>query len=54
MMKEKWLAEKLDEKGCRGAPDRIVDPEKELAMIYRLEKEVVEQYSSGEEIPVGI
>lgn len=75
---------KLDEKGCHGAPDWIieivsptsrqmdyykklfkyrtagareywiVDPIKELVMIYRFEKETMEQYTFGEDIPVGI
>lgn len=75
---------KLDDKGCHGAPDWIieivspssrsmdyfkklfkyrtagvreywiVDPAKELVMVYRFEKEDMEQYSFGEEVPVGI
>ena len=75
---------KLDEKGCHGAPDWIieiispgnkemdyykklfkyqaagvreywiVDPTKELVMVYRFEKETMEEYSFGEDIPVGI
>ena len=75
---------KLDEKGCHGAPDWIieivsptsrqmdyykklfkyrtagareywiVDPVKELVMVYRFEKETMEQYTFGEDIPVGI
>ena len=75
---------KLDEKGCHGAPDWIieiispgnktmdyfkklfkyqaagvreywiVDPTKELVMVYRFEKEEMEQYSFGEDVPVGI
>lgn len=75
---------KLDEKGCHGAPDWIieivslgsrpmdyftklfkyrtagvreywiVDPAKELIMVYRFEKETMEQYSFGEEVPAGI
>ena len=75
---------KLDEKGCHGAPDWIieivspsskprdymtklfkyrtagvreywiVDPTKELVMVYRFEKETMEQYSFGEDVPVGI
>ncbi len=75
---------KLDEKGCHGAPDWIieivsptsrsmdcykkllkystagvreywiVDSAKELVMVYRFEKETMEQYSFGEDIPVGI
>lgn len=75
---------KLDEKGCHGAPDWIieivspgsksmdyykkllkyntagvreywiVDPTKELVMVYRFEKETMDQYSFGEDIPVGI
>ncbi len=75
---------KLDEKGCHGAPDwiieivspeskpmdyftklfkyrnadvreyRIVDPTKDLVMAYRFEKETMEQYSFGEDVPVGI
>lgn len=75
---------KLDDAGCHGAPDWIieivstssrsmdylkklfkyrtagvkeywiVDPVKELVMVYRLEIETVEQYSFGEDVPVGI
>ena len=74
----------LDEKGCHGAPDWIieiispgnktmdyfkklfkyqtagvreywiVDPTKEMVMVYRFEKEEMEQYSFGENVPVGI
>ncbi len=74
----------MDEKGCYGAPDWIieivsptsrqmdyykklfkyrtagvreywiVDPTKELVMVYRFEKETMEQYSFKEDIPVGI
>ena len=32
----------------------IVDPTKEQIMIYRIEHETGEEYSFGEEIPVGI
>ena len=32
----------------------IVDPTKELIMVYRFEKETMEQYSFGEDVPVGI
>ena len=32
----------------------IVDPTKELVMVYRFEKETMEQYSFKEDIPVGI
>lgn len=75
---------KLDEKGCHGAPDWIievvspgnkpmdyftklfkyrtaevreywiVDPAKEMITVYRFEKETMEQYSFGEDVPVGI
>ena len=75
---------KLDDKGCHGAPDWvieiispgnkemdyfkklfkyqaagvreywIVDPIKEMVMVYRFEKETMEEYSFGEDIPVGI
>ncbi len=75
---------KLDDKGCNGAPDWIieivsqnskstdyftklfkyrtagvreywiVDPMKELVMVYKFEKEAMEQYSFGENVPVGI
>lgn len=75
---------KLDERGCHGAPDWIieivspgnkpmdyftklfkyrnanvreywiVDPAKEMVTIYRFEKEAMEEYSFGEDIPVGI
>lgn len=75
---------KLDEKGCHGAPDWvvevvspsskqmdyfrklfkynsagvreywIVDPLKELVTIYNFEQEIMEQYTFGEDVPVGI
>lgn len=75
---------KLDEKGCHGAPDWIieivspaskrmdyfiklfqyrtagvreywiVDPLKELVTVYQFEAETMEQYSFGDEVPVGI
>lgn len=75
---------KLDEKGCHGAPDWIieivspgnkamdyftklfkyraagvreywiVDPTKEQVIVYRFEKETMEEYSFGEDVPVGI
>lgn len=32
----------------------IVDPIKEMIMVYRFEKETMEQYSFGEDVPVGI
>ena len=32
----------------------IVDPAKELVMVYRFENEIMEEYSFGEDIPVGI
>lgn len=77
-------ASKLDDKGCHGAPDWIVeivspgnkpmdyftklfqyrtagvreywivDPAKEMVTVYRFEKETMDEYSFGEEIPVGI
>lgn len=75
---------KLDEKGCHGAPDWvieivspssrprdyikkllkygtagvreywIVDPEEKRTIVYGFEKETMEQYSFGMEVPVGI
>lgn len=75
---------KLDDKGCHGAPDWIieivsqssktrdymtklfkyrtagvreywiVDPEKQRVTVYFFEKELVEEYSFGTDIPVGI
>ena len=75
---------KLDEKGCHGAPDWvieivspsskprdyvkkmlkygtagvkeywIVDPEKKLITVYQFEKEIMEQYPFGVDVPVGI
>lgn len=75
---------KLDEKGCHGAPDWvieivspgnkpmdyftklfkyrtagvreywIVDPTKETVIVYRFEKETMEEYSFGDDVPVGI
>ena len=32
----------------------IVDPEKQMVTVYRFEKETMEQYSFGEDVPVGI
>lgn len=32
----------------------IVDPARELIMVYRFEQETMEQYSFGEDVPVGI
>lgn len=32
----------------------IVDPAKEMIMVYRFEKETMEQYSFGEDVAVGI
>ena len=32
----------------------IVDPTKEVVMVYRFEKETMEEYSFGEDIPAGI
>lgn len=32
----------------------IVDPAKDVVMVYRFEREVMEQYSFGEDVPVGI
>ena len=76
--------DKLNDKGCDGAPDWIieivspgnkamdyftklfkyrdagvreywiVDPSKEQVIVYRFEKETMEEYSFGEDIPVGI
>lgn len=75
---------KLDDKGCHGAPDWIieivspsskprdymtklfkyrtagvreywiVDPDKQITLVYGFEKDTVEQYNFGEDIPVGI
>ena len=75
---------KLDEKGCHGAPDWIieivsqnsksrdymakhfkyhtagvreywiVDPEKQMVMVYSFEKDIVEQYKFGEHVPAAI
>ncbi len=75
---------RLDEKGCHGAPDWvveivsqsskprdymtklfkyraagvreywIVDPEKQMVTVYGFEKDMVEQYDFGEDVPVGI
>ena len=76
--------DKLDEHGCKGAPDWIieivshnskardymaklfkyrtagvreywiVDPMKEMVTVYAFEKDSVEQYDFGEEVPAGI
>lgn len=45
---------KLDDKGCHGAPDWIVDVEKRVITVYRFEKETMEEYTFGEDVPAGI
>lgn len=75
---------KLDDKGCHGAPDWIieivspgsksrdymtklfkyraagvreywiVDPMKQMISVYNFEKDALEQYNFGEDVPVGI
>lgn len=75
---------KLDDKGCHGAPDWIieivspsskardymtklfkyrtagvreywiVDPMRQMITVYAFERDTVEQYNFGEEVPVGI
>lgn len=75
---------KLDDKGCHGAPDWIieivspdsknmdyftklfkyrnvgvreywiVDTDKQMSMVYEFEKDKVEQYNFGEDVPSGI
>ena len=75
---------KLDEKGCHGAPDWvieivsptsktrdyykklvkygaagvkeywIVDPDTKITIVYAFEKDTVEQYAFGKDVPVGI
>lgn len=75
---------KLDEKGCHGAPDWIieivspgnkmmdyfkklfhyqaagvreywiVDPTTEMVIVYQFEKELMQEYSFDEDVPVGI
>ena len=32
----------------------IVDPEKQMVTVYGFEKDMVEQYDFGEDVPVGI
>ena len=32
----------------------IVDPDKQMVMVYGFEKDMVEQYDFGEDVPVGI
>ena len=61
---------KLDDKGCHGAPDWvieivspsskgvreywIIDIEKQMTTVYGFEINTVEQYFFGEDVPVGI
>ncbi len=75
---------KLDEKGCHGAPDWIIeivspgsrsmdyykklfkyrtagvreywvlDPEKEVVTVYNFEQDNMQEYSFGDDVPVGI
>lgn len=45
---------KITDKGCNGAPDWVVDPERELVTIYNFEKDNMEEYSFDKDIPVGI
>ena len=32
----------------------IVDPDRQTTMVYGFEKDIVEQYNFGEEVPAGI
>lgn len=46
---------KLDDRGCNGAPDWIINPQKSTVMVYDLEKEEKSnQYGFDDEIPVWI
>lgn len=46
--------DKITEKGCYGAPDWIVDPIKNQILVYGYEQKTMEQYSFGDDVPVGI
>lgn len=47
--------EKLDEKGCNGAPDWIINPMKKTVTVYDFEHETgTNQYVFGDTIPVCI
>ena len=45
---------KLDDKGCNGAPDWIVDPIREMILVYDFENDDYEQYSFSEIVKVRI
>ena len=45
---------KLDDKGCNGAPDWIVNPEKQRIIVYDFEHDDVEEYMFEDKIKVRI
>lgn len=46
--------DKLNDRGCNGAPDWIVDPIKNLILVYNFETNDSEQYTFADTIKVGI
>lgn len=45
---------KLDDKGCNGAPDWIVDSPKNLISVYDFDNEGMEQYTFSDSVKTGI
>ena len=46
--------DKLNDKGCIGSPDWIVDPSRNQIVVYNFERGDMEQYTLQDSIKVGI
>lgn len=47
-------ADKLTDKGCTGAPDWIVDPEKNRIIVYLFESDDTQEYTFLDSVKAGI
>ena len=45
---------KLNDKGCNGAPDWIVDPDKSRIIVYNFEQSTMDEYSFTDSVKAGI
>lgn len=47
-------ADKLTDKGCTGAPDWIIDPEKNRIILYLFESDDAQEYTFLDSVKAGI
>lgn len=47
-------ADKLTDKGCTGAPDWIIDPEKNRIIVYLFESDDTQEYTFLDSVKAGI